>query len=82
MKKVVLITSYVLMGVGGLPLFGVLNKEYPTSVDREVGWISFGILLVGVLLFSIHKFFITNKNRHEDAKNGHSEPPTAGKVSH
>ena len=66
MKKIVLITSYVLMGIGGVILFGVLNKEYTTTVDRELGWISFGILLLGVLLFSIHKFFLTKKNRNEE----------------
>ncbi len=66
MKKIVLITSYVLMGIGGLVLGGVLNKEYTTTVDRELGWISFGILLVGVLLFSIHKFLLTKKYRNEE----------------
>lgn len=66
MKKIVLIASYVLMGIGGLVLGGVLNKEYTTTVDRELGWISFGILLVGVLLFSIHKFLLTKKYRNEE----------------
>jgi SNF family Na+-dependent transporter len=66
MKKLVLIISYILMGLGGLIVCSTLNKEYLTTVDREVGWISFYILLVGVLLFSIHKFFLTKKNRNEE----------------
>lgn len=66
MKKIVLITSFVLMGIGVLVLGGVLFKEYSTTVDLEFGWISFGILLLGVLLFLIHKFLLTIKYRNEE----------------